>query len=282
MGDRIQYEVRITHNKGVEVQEQWPLETLGEFEILDSSPTVRETLSDEKNLVSKAYLLTAFATGELSIPPFEVTYSDANGAEERITSPPVSIAVTSLIGSATPQMRDIKPPMSIPFQMTAWLYWVLGAIAVLIIVILAAVFWKRPKQELEAPAEPIIPADVWALGELRKLRLGPLLRDKASKQLSIAVSEIIRTYMERRYGMNAMDMTTEEIMTALEETEIAKEIDAEFGEFFSITDLIKFAKYLPPDGSLIDILDQAEKIVQETKSAKTLAESQGEEGRARE
>ena len=266
LGDVIDYRVEVLHDEGIELKEMWPEQQMGNFEILDSSPTVRGQAEQGKQSVAKGYSLIAFATGEQEIPGFEVSYLDANGVIQQVRSSALTVSVNSLIGSSTPSIRDIKPPVSIPFQMTAWVYWALGIVAVLIGTALLIGFWRRPAKGRELPASPPMPADVWARNELRKIRMSPLMRKKLPKPHAIAVSGVIRTYMEKRYGFAAVDMTTEEIESELKSIAFEEEVRGIFGEMFTLCDLIKFAKHQPHQGALEDILNEAEQFVDKTKA----------------
>lgn len=265
MGDPIHYEVSVEHSQEIDVLEQWPVQKIGEFEILDSTPSVKTQVGSDRSVLKKNYALIVFATGELSIPPFEVQYRDSSDEIKSIQSAPVTISVQSIIGSGTPELRDIKPPVGIPTKVGAWIYWTLAAIILVVVLFLLLVFWKRPEGELEEPPEPVIPADVWALEQLRQVRLGPALREKDAKALALATSEIVRRYLDRRFPFNTIDLTTEEIVRLLQESPIEDEIRESFGEFFSLTDLIKFAKYQPEDNVLMDIVDEAEDLVKRTR-----------------
>lgn len=265
MGDRVHYQVNVLYGDGVQIREKSPSRQMGGFEILDATAPVETLDKQGRTLLSKAYSLTAFATGTLSIPPFEIQYTDAQGKEGSVKSAPLTIAVRSLIGSGTPTLRDIKPPVAIPTQIASWVWWLLGAFVALVILVLLLGFWNKPKPLVEEmPPELQIPADTWALQELRKIRLGPILREKQTKALALAVSEIVRRYLDRRFQMNTIDMTTEEILRILKDTPVLGEMENLFGDFLSLCDLIKFAKFQPPDESLVSILDQAETIVKET------------------
>jgi len=277
MGDRVHYQLDIVYPEGLSIQERKPLHELGDFEILDATAPTETHDKQGRKVLSKAYSITAFATGTLSIPPYEVFYSDAQGVGGSVKSAPLTIAVKSLIGSGTPTLRDIKPPATIPMQVSSWVWWILGALIALVVLVLLLGFWKKPQSVAEVlPPEFQIPADTWALQQLRKIRLGPILKEKQTKALALAVSEIVRRYLDRRFQMNTIDMTTEEILDILKETPILRELDSLFGDFLSLCDLIKFAKYQPPDEKLVSLLDQAETIVKETAPAHTTQQQPSE------
>jgi hypothetical protein len=56
------------------------------------------------------------------------------------------------------------------------------------------------------------------------------------------LTDTLRKYIEERYGFNAMEMTSSEIIDRLMSTKDQKSLD-ELRQLFTTADLVKFAKY---------------------------------------
>lgn len=81
--------------------------------------------------------------------------------------------------------------------------------------------------------------------ELRRLERRKLWQRGFVKQYHSEVTEIIRRYIERRFGVMALEMTTGEVMHNVKQTAMSVEVQETLFKFLSDADLVKFAKYQP-------------------------------------
>jgi hypothetical protein len=155
-------------------------------------------------------------------------------------------------------IRDIKPPLEIP-NGWEWLWWTLGALVVLTVMLLAwRYFLKRMTQISVAPP---IPAHIRAKQKLQEA----LALISQPKPFVIAVSDAARTYLEERFQFRAPERTTEEFLRELAGTDLlAGEQKESLGGFLESCDLVKFAKYEPGESELHGLHDSAVKLVEET------------------
>ncbi|MCK4597087.1 hypothetical protein KAU04_03575, partial [bacterium] len=63
-----------------------------------------------------------FITGDLQIPPAQIVYTDSAGQADTISASAINIAVESLHPGMDGDIRDIKPPVSLPGD-RIWIYW---------------------------------------------------------------------------------------------------------------------------------------------------------------
>jgi len=155
-------------------------------------------------------------------------------------------------------IRDIKPPVMIPSGWE-WLWWTLGALAVLAILYFAWRFWQ--KRRLQIPEEPLVPAHVRAKQKLEEA----LALISQPKEFCILVSDTIRFYLEERFDFRAPERTTEEFLHELQSTDLlAAEQKEKLGEFLESCDLVKFAKYEPGEPELLELHSSAVRLVDET------------------
>src|SRR5664279_1429257 len=155
------------------------------------------------------------------------------------------------------QIRDIKPPVEIPSGWT-WLWWVLGALA-LVLLLLA---WRQfLKHVTKASPTPPVPAHVRAKQKLEEA----MALISQPKPFCILVSDTIRTYLEERFTFRAPERTTEEFLYELQGTDLlAGEQKEKLGEFLESCDLVKFAKYEPREPELRGLHHSAVKLIEET------------------
>jgi len=155
-------------------------------------------------------------------------------------------------------IRDIKPPIAIsnPWE---WVWWTLGALAVLAILYFAWRYWQKRRSQI--PVEPPVPAHIRAKQKLEEA-LALIAQPKA---FCILVSDTIRAYLEGRFDFHAPERTTEEFLHELQATDLLlPEQKASLGKFLESCDLVKFAKYEPGEPELRELHGSAVRLVEET------------------
>ena len=154
-------------------------------------------------------------------------------------------------------IRDIKPPMAIPSGWE-WLWWVLGALAIVLLLLAWRQFLKRVTR---VPPMPPVPAHVRAKQKLEEA----LALIAQPKPFVIAVSDTARTYLEERFEFRAPERTTEEFLRELSGTDLLlPEQKDSLGRFLGSCDLVKFAKYEPRETELRELHGSAWRLVEET------------------
>ena len=165
-------------------------------------------------------------------------------------------------------LRDIKPLAPVPLG-TPWYVWaavVLGTAALLAVAWWW--WWRRRRRAASLPPAPPEPADVVALRALSLAyaaeRSGAALR----RSYYFKLSEIVRAYLEARFGVNATDLTTEEIarMPRLS-PEMAISERERLLTLLGAADAVKFAKRDPSDEDCARDYEQARALVLATRPA---------------
>jgi hypothetical protein len=134
-----------------------------------------------------------------------------------------------------------------------------AALAVILAVLIgrrALARWRRRTLERKLAGRP--PHEE-ALKALERLLGKKLVEQGLSKQFCFEISEIFRRYMSGRFGIPAVDLTTEEILSLTGENGALSEHHRPLvEEFLTSTDLVKFAKYLPSS-------EETDKFAQDTR-----------------
>jgi len=158
----------------------------------------------------------------------------------------------------TNDILDIKPPIEISSGL-AWLWWTLGALAILTLLMLA---WRYLHRRItHIPVAPPVPAHVRAKQMLERA----LAFIVEPKQFCTLVANTIRTYLEERFDFRAPERTTEEFLRELQTTNLlTAEQKESLGKFLESCDLVKFAKYEPRENELRELHGAAVKLVEET------------------
>ena len=157
-----------------------------------------------------------------------------------------------------PDIREIKPPIEIPDDW-GWLWWLIGALVALAVVLFLLYRWKKGKSQIVLP--PPIPAHVRARQRLEEA----LALLSQPKPFVIAVSDAARSYLEERFKFRAPERTTEEFLRELKNTDrLMPDQKESLGNFLASCDLVKFAKYEPGEHELRQLHGSALRLVEET------------------
>jgi hypothetical protein len=159
-------------------------------------------------------------------------------------------------------IRDIKPPLEISSGWI-WLWWLLGALAVVTLLLA----WRQfLKHVTKASPVPPVPAHIRAKQKLSEA----FALISQPKEFCILVSNTIRFYLEERFDFRAPERTTEEFLRELSATDLLlPEQKESLGKFLESCDLVKFAKYEPGENELRELHGAAVKLVEETEPRET-------------
>lgn len=155
-------------------------------------------------------------------------------------------------------IRDIKPPVEIPSGL-GWLWCVLGGLIAGALIYVLWRYWRKRQLEIHAP--PPEPAHVRAQ---RKLQQALALIGQP-EPFVVAVSGVVRVYLEERFNLRAPERTTEEFLRELAESPVLSQRQKEsLGDFLQRADLVKFARYEPGEPELRDMYTAAQRLIEET------------------
>jgi len=267
IGDRITYTLSIDHIDTMRVEKPGEGVHLGQFEIKDYK--IYDPVKEEGRILEKfEYVISVFDTGTFVIPPFPVAYfpEDSLGDYKLIEASAITINVESVIQDEERQLKDVKPPIEIPYDYIL-LFSVLSSIVLIgILVYVGYRFYLKRKETgyfIKSP-EPPRPAHEVALEALEELQKKNLISDGLIKEFYIEISEIIRRYVEGRYFIPALEETSREILRELDGQGISEEMLVKAKDMLDLSDLVKFAKYKPSDDENKSVIDWGREFIEGT------------------
>ena len=210
-------------------------------------------------------LLPIMGPGELKLPAFKAESIVSAGEVALVaTTPEQTILVTSTLapehGEAIEAPGDLFPA---PFQNWGWLL-LLAVLAT--IGVFARLLWSRRKQHRQLATVPV-PAHVKALRELLLWKAAPRVSSAELDAFYVGVSQVLRVYLEERFGLHAPERTTEEFLHDLDSSaQLVRDHASELRRFLSQCDLVKFAKFVPTDADHETTYDLAESFVESTRA----------------
>ncbi|KPK22999.1 MAG: hypothetical protein AMJ61_16505 [Desulfobacterales bacterium SG8_35_2] len=230
--------------------------SLGDFTLKDSRalPARMTGSGDDLRVLHQIiYILEPYLSGTYTIPVMTVTYSEKeNGAAvSKLVTREIQVPVRSLLPQDTDQVaiKDIKPPYSLPPDKVQ-LFLLAGLVLILaVLVLFGFYFWTKKRGKKISPEIKPGPAEI-ARQELERLLAENLLAKGKIKLFHLRISDILRHYIENRFGVRAPEQTTEEFLIKLSQADSADNIllgshEALLVDFLSQCDLVKFAKHEP-------------------------------------
>jgi len=283
IGDLITYSIIVEHDKDVRVEMPGMGANLGQFEIRDYR--VHEPKKQKERIISRwDYIISTFFTGEFEIPPLTVKYTlPQDTTSYYLQTEKIKIVVESVKPSKEGDIRDIKPPVNIPADLWSTLRWIILTVLLISTGIVLFIIYRRKKSGKVPLAQrftPPRPPHETALEELNNLKNSNLLQDGEIKKYYIRISEIIRRYIEGRYFITAMEMTTTEVLLRLSREDVNSEELRLFEQFLNRCDLVKFAKLIPSDEENEEVLNLAYEIINRTKVVLETQQNEANEERA--
>lgn len=149
-----------------------------------------------------------------------------------------------------------------------WLYYYWWALLIGLMAIAAGVWilLRRRKGVSLLPAKPIvvIPPHEVALERLRKLKEQKLWEKGMEKEYFTELTDILRTYLDKRFNINAMEMTSRQIMQTLSANPEVRDKRQLVRQILDMADFVKFAKVRPLPADNVAAYDNAVRFVEET------------------
>jgi len=257
--------VRAEVDEGADVAFPERLGSTEEFLLLGSRAASPQLNDAGKLVFEQVYELEPLAPGETVLPPLDVEVTPA-GADETttITTEPLPVVVDSVLNVDAEQaeLRDISEPRSLP---APWWWYVGGGLAGL--ALFAFLYWryarrKPARTETQAPPQP----HEIALEALERLLAGDDLAQRRYKRFYGAVSDILRRYIEDRFGLRAPERTTEEFLEELRGSQTFEPDQQDLlRRFLQHCDLVKFAKLEPTSGEIDETVALCRRFIEETK-----------------
>lgn len=203
------------------------------------------------------YVLQPFLPGDYEIPALTVV---RNGTDE-IATEPLTVVVESVIeDTESPELRDIADPIDVPVP---WWWWVVGAL--LLVAVLAGAAWWLRRRRMRQLEPRIVPPHEAALNALDALLGEDLLARGEFESFYLRLSDIVRHYIENRFGLRAPERTTEEFLAELTDSpEIRGDHQRLLRRFLQEADLVKFAKVVPAAGETGASVDAARSFIEQT------------------
>ena len=205
------------------------------------------------------YTMTSFDDTLYYIPPMKVKIDGKPYESKSLALKVLTIEVDT---TNVDQFFGPKDVQDNPFQWSDWSlsFW----LSVLFLLLLAVVYYLYLRLRDNKPiithiriVKRLLPHQK-ALQQIEQIKADKMVSSENSKEYYTKLTDTLRKYIEERYGFNAMEMTSSEIIDHLMATQDESAL-SELRHLFLTADLVKFAKYSTlineNDANLVNAID---------------------------
>lgn len=234
-------------------------------------------LGDASGRSTIDYTLTvqAFDPGTLSIPPFgmvvgsfpDTAYSDV------LTLKVLPVDVDSL-ETIHPLQGTVSARSRWYDYIPTWLPYVLLGLLSLGLIAVGILYAFMGKKIIPEKAKPEIPPYDLAVSRLNELQARKLPENGHEKEYYTELVDILRQYLHGRFGINAMEMTSTQIVRSLRANENTRMTAEEMRPVLAMADFVKFAKVRPMPEDNVKSYNTAVNFLEQTKPVPVPEEEQ--------
>ncbi len=312
IGDTFNLHLDLDWQGGTEVKPLPVVDRIGNFIIRDIRESLASR-SDGRLTKRISMLLTIFETGRQTIPAVDVFYLGPDGATKTASTVPIDIEVESVLPADAGDIRDIKEPIEVPRRWKELLLSYLLLVGLVAGTAVSVLLSVRRRQEIEvfllkvwlratAPLRRLIAYILGLLGLIKRARAVPaydvqvtepdLIPEEAAlkeleriealglraqgmiKDYYTLISETVRRYLERKYGILAMESPVSYTLRAIAEMNISREAYGAIAGVLEEADLVKFARFMPSEELVDSLAGRARRIIVITGRPAALTESE--------
>jgi len=278
IGDRVPVYLRVTHPDSMKFLPLEGRRNLGDVYLIGSGEK-REGRVGEGVIEDTLFgWVVPFNVGHVTIPPIRVFYVTETGLKGEIESDSSLIYVMSVLPEEVSDIRPLKPNIRAPSDLVS--YMLLGALfcilAVAVTLAVRIANRRRKRQPVVKFIPPLRPAHEIAFEELDRIATLNLLARGRFKEYYSILSETVKRYAGNRYGFETMDLTTTELVRDMSGREISSSVVGDFKNLLERSDLVKFAKFVPPYDEMESAIEAGRELVRKTMEREEVKEQRDE------
>ncbi|MBS1647997.1 MAG: hypothetical protein JST67_11715 [Bacteroidetes bacterium] len=194
----------------------------------------------------QSIIITSSDSGFWAIAPFTCVVN-----KDTLRTEPLLLTVMTLpVDTAETSIKDIKAPFEEPITWRDYLTYIYGGVAVLVLLLVSFFIYRKyfKKKTIQAaPPKPQVPPHITALEQLELIKTKKIWQEGKYKEYHTQISDALRAYIENRYHIMAMELTSDEILKTMSHQVIDAVSKEKLKQVLTLADYVKFAKVIPID-----------------------------------
>lgn len=252
VGQPFDYQLSLTIPKDYFVEWKQFDDTLSKSIDVISADDVKTTpINYSDNVIMTQNLkLTSFDTGYVYVPEIAISYSTSlqDSVRHTLYTDEKELYVKTVAVDTTQDFRPIKGVIRQGItakEVFPWAAIIIIAAGVVYLIIFLKKRSKKTEKVVEVKKKPAIPAIVTARAKLAEMKDNELWNNPRTKDYYTDLTDIAREYLEGQFEIDAVEMTTDEIMKAVNELNLSNLTKSKLQDTLVTADFVKFAKANP-------------------------------------
>lgn len=231
-----------------------------DFEILEQT-AAQKRKEQEYLIFEKVAEIAFFKTGDFNVGPFVIELKKNEKIMETRETNSVPVTIKTTLKEEDKDIKPLKNLLEIKGNPWYLLKYVFGLLVVILITLLILFFLKRRKAKAAVtPKRLLSPLEELEV-RIKELYQQSLFEKGKMKVFFIELTVILKQFLHRNYRFNAEDFTTYETLYDLKKRESEVSLLNNMEYLFSISDLVKFAKYIPDEDALKELAKKIEDTI---------------------
>ena len=201
-------------------------------------------LGNDRIQINRDLIIQSFDSGMWIIKPIPYVVNGDTAYSNQLTLKVLPVDVSQM-----KDIHDIKPVEDVPFNLLDWLpdYWWAWLIGLLLIgggIWAYHKYYKKGINPLK-PSKKRLPPYEEAMINLQNLKAAQLWQRGQEKEYFTGLTDILRVYIDRRFDINAVEMTSSQIIDTLKKNDETKAVNEQLEMILEVADIVKFANARP-------------------------------------
>lgn len=264
-----QISLRWLTDRPADSKSQMPVELIPGVEVNSSSEIDTVNLGSGRLQLNRTLLIQPWDSGEFVIPGIALV-----AGNDTFSSSQLVLKVFTADVDTMTTIHSWGPVISQPRGFFDWVpdwiadYWwayLVGLVAIIGAIVAFIIARKGGLRKALKPVVKPVPPYERAMEQLAVLKQRQLCEKGQEKTFYTELTEILRQYLEGRFGINAMEMTTPQIKRAVRAAVPADAAPGLMNEVLEMADYVKFAKMRPLPEDNVRSFEHALKFVENTR-----------------
>ena len=248
-----------------------------------SQVKVDTALNQGKEFVNYNFVLQAFDSGKYILPPFELILGNDTAYSNSVNLNVIPVKVKA--DDQIDPFSDVAEPFEITLadgenkEKSFWDklldYWWLIALIILFIGVIIYGYVRYRKTGSILPVKRPIPPFEAAMQAMNKLKEKKLWENGKEKEYFTSLTDILRVYLHKQYHINAMEMTSRQILKAMKKDGVLRQYRDLVRPVLSLSELVKFARQKPVADENVEVFDKVMQFLIQTRPIEEEPEKKG-------
>ena len=231
----------------------WTIKIEGQKNKSIQFPEIRETydtisirsqtlIHENSKLVGIGFEIMVWDTGQFVTPDYAINILNEDGSIDfSLSANPINFSVVSILtATENPDFRPLKGPIPVKgiFPTKTVL------LSLILLAMLGSMIWTW-RQRKDVHYQKVDYTIIESPEDRANRRLKDLDSSGLSKDFYAGLSHISREYIETKYFVRALEMTTEEINEFQSLFPMEDDLFSEWHQFLSEADMVKYAREIP-------------------------------------